>query len=198
MMAHSAIRITTEMRQSETGPLMRFVSAGVAPVVVGVSMWGVALESIVDADLILTSYRGEGPMKRTPQTKMPVSAACYQVSRTTPQQTRMVATQRRRSTFSCRKYLAAKALATNVRAADAGPTRLRSAQESPTRLLKNAIAMKKTPAKSTQLEMTRAITETSPWRRRRSPRSPMRRMASATRTSPAAAAATVTRMHVQL
>ena len=75
-----------------------------------------------------------------------------------------MANQRRRSTFSLRKNLAARALAINVNPAVAGPMKLRSFQESPTRLLKKAMAMNDTPAKKTPLERIPATTANSPRR----------------------------------
>src|SRR5947207_1356546 len=59
--------------------------------------------------------------------------ASYFASSATPRQTRIFATQRRRSTFSPKNNCAAIALVTNVSDAVAGTTRLKSAHDKLTR-----------------------------------------------------------------
>src|ERR1700733_12917683 len=54
----------------------------------------------------------------------------YPASRATPAATRSAAIQRRRSTFSCRKIFAAKALPTKVSEAEAGATTLNGPHDS--------------------------------------------------------------------
>src|SRR5207245_11148254 len=77
-------------------------------------------------------------------------------------ETSMVAAQRRRSTFSCRKILAASALVTKVREAAAGTTRLTSAQESANSSVKNATDINATATQMSRLLAMRRITLQTP------------------------------------
>src|SRR5580700_4255102 len=159
MSAHSPINTSTDSRQSESKRFGRLIAGGVRFSIVNGLRAGMPLELIAEI-LIIESKRARSPRDLEPGRAF--DWAQDQVRIRTPQHTKMVANQRRRSTFSCRKNLAASALVTKVSAADAGPTTLRSAHESPTRLLKNAMAMKKIPPKRTPLDATRTMMAKKP------------------------------------
>ena len=106
-------------------------------------------------------------------------------------QMRAAADQRRRSTFSLRKNLAAMELVMTVSEAAAGPTseRLRWLRAKSSE--KKARARKKTPAKkSGQVRTARMAPERPEWARISS-RSPIDFIAAAVRTSPAVDARTI-------
>src|SRR5207237_7169092 len=119
-------------------------------------------------------------------------------SKATPQQTRMVAAQRRRSTFSCRKILAASALVTKVREAAAGTTRLTSAHESANSSVKNATNINATATQISRLLAMRRITLQAPALRQSSMGLPICFMARDMRQSPAVEANTIEQVDDQV
>ena len=113
-------------------------------------------------------------------------------------QTKMAAIQRRRSTFSLRKNLAAAALPMKVNEALAGAASETSTLLRVKRRVKKLSAMERTPTRNMLLPVTALMAPRMPERARMPSRSPMRRMAPAVRTSPAMAVAATATMVVQV
>ena len=115
----------------------------------------------------------------------------YPANRKTPAATKTAAVQRRRSTFSCRNSLAAKAFATKVRDAEAGPTMLTSPHERAKSRLKKLRAMKAMPSIRDGVRSTRRMVCPRPLCLRSAPRSPTCFMARARRQSPVVEVTTI-------
>src|ERR1035437_3898871 len=90
----------------------------------------------------------------TPFAPLRMTTLIYFESRKTPAQTKMAANQRRRSTFSLRNSLAAKALPRKVRDALAGAASESSTLDSVKSSEKKLSAMDSTPSRNMGLEMT--------------------------------------------
>src|SRR5882724_7146207 len=121
----------------------------------------------------------------------------YFASSATPTHTSAAEIQRRRSTSSLRKTLAATALQTNVKDAEEGATRLASPQESAVSRLKKPSVMQPSATRNVPSLKTRMITASSPLRSRNSARSPMPFMELESRTSPALEKTTIIAMAIQ-
>src|ERR1039458_5118978 len=134
----------------------------------------------------------------TPFAPLRMTTLIYFESRKTPAQTKMAANQRRRSTFSLRNSLAAKALPRKVREALAGAASESSTLDRVKSSEKKLSAMDSTPSRNMGLETTARTAPARPARARIRSRSPMRRMAPAVSTSPATAVAATVRMVAQV
>src|SRR5579863_130891 len=113
-----------------------------------------------------------------------ICRAHYPASSATPPATSAAAIHRRRSTFSCRKILAANALPIKVSDAAAGATRLTSPHDNENSRLKNATAIAATPRKKFAFDRIRPTTVSTPERFSNACTSPTCFMARAIRMSP--------------